>query len=200
MMPVRRMVTAAMCAVLLSGTAGVAYAQDATPVTGIDSLLEMNAVESEGLDNALYAGTCAEFKPEAVAQLAPASFRGMSFLASGGIVAGATPEAAMSALAVPVAVGTSVLDLGIAQIVDGGHALVVANPMNDATPLACGVVGGETDRDGNLFVGIEPMNDSGVWGVAWLNEQDGKSTVTVMLARPFFVSNDSSGQMDTIGS
>jgi len=188
----KRGAAAVLCALAVAGSAGLAAAQDATPVassgdSGISVLEQLNAVDLPQVPNALHAGNCANFEPEPAVLLAPAEFRGARFAAAGA-VAGEGEGAAGALFAVPVAVGTTTVDLAIADIVDGVHVLNVADPEDEARSLACGQVAGKADKRGNLFVGLEPMNESGVAGVAWLKEADGKTSITVMLTRPLFVS------------
>lgn len=197
MTPIRHTLAAALCAVAISGLAAGTLAQDATPVAGIDMLEALNSVEIPAIANDLHAGTCDEFAEEAAVQLAPAEFQGAAFSAGGVVTASGTPEAMGSALGIPVAVGTTSLDLAIEEIVKGGHALVVHDPADETRTVACGVVDGKVDRKGNLFIGIEPRNESGVSGIAWLNEADGKTSITVMLTRPFFVNRATPGFVAT---
>ncbi|MFM9107618.1 MAG: hypothetical protein ACKOWF_13070 [Chloroflexota bacterium] len=193
MLPIRRTLAAVLCAAAVSA-AGGAWAQDATPESGIEALEALNAVEIPGLPNALHAGTCDDYAAEAVAALAPAEFQG-AVVEGVAVVDGEdmTPEAMGGGLGIPVAVGSTSLDLAIEDIVAGGHALVVADPADGTRAIACGVVDGRVDERGNLFVGIEQRNESGVSGIAWLHEVDGKTTVTVMLTRPFFVERETPG-------
>lgn len=191
----KRGAAAMLCAIALAGSAGIAVAQDATPVagsgeSGIAVLEQLNAVDLPDVPNALHAGNCANFEIVPAVPLAPAAFRGASF-AMAGVVGGEDAGRAGSVFAVPVAVGVSEVELGIADIVDGVHVLNVADPEDETRSLACGQVAGEADARGNLFIGLEPANDSGVGGVAWLKETDGTTSVTVMLTRPLFVSEAS---------
>jgi hypothetical protein len=193
MMPIRRTLAAVLCAAALSGVAGGAIAQDATPAAGVDALEALTNVEIPALANAFHAGTCSDYEADPAVQLAPAEYRGAAISAGGVITAQGTPEAMGSALGIPVSVGTTTVDLPIEAIVEGGHALVVHDPADETAALACGVVEGPVDRRGNLFIGIESQNDTGVSGIGWLNEADGKTTVTVMLTRPFFVNKAAPG-------
>jgi hypothetical protein len=187
MLPVRRTCAAILCAAMLSGAAMPSLAQEATPVSGVAALEALNEVEVPPLPSALYAGTCTEMEADPAVVLADAEFKGGSFAAGGMVAADGDGAMTASAMAIPVAVGTTNVPLSIKDIVSGGHALSVSDPSDAAKSIACGNIGGRADRKGNLFIGIEPMNDSGISGVAWLHEQDGETTVTVMLTRPFFV-------------
>ena len=59
---------------------------------------------------------------------------------------------------------------------------IVADTEDPETDVTCGVVRGQPDRDGNLYVGLAAANDSDIWGVAWLRaDPDDMTTVTIFL-------------------
>ncbi len=72
----------------------------------------------------------------------------------------------------------------MADIVSGGHALNVHNPDDPGIYVACGNVGGIPDERGDLFIGLDPIEDSGFSGVAWLHDNGGSTTVVVFLSHP----------------
>jgi hypothetical protein len=79
--------------------------------------------------------------------------------------------------AVPVATGFTVVPLPLADILAGGHSLAIVDASNPAQVIACGPVGGVLDSNGALTIGLTPVGDSGVVGVAYLAEQeDGAAT------------------------
>jgi hypothetical protein len=85
---------------------------------------------------------------------------------------------------IPVAVATTEVPVALADIVSGGHALNVHNPDDPGIYVACGNVGGVPDERGDLFIGLDPVDDSGFSGVAWLHDNGGSTTVVVFLSHP----------------
>lgn len=51
--------------------------------------------------------------------------------------------------------------------------------------IACGDIGGIVVDDGDkLAIGLSPLNDSGIYGIAFLEKDDGKTKVEIWLAEP----------------
>jgi len=195
----KRKLAAASVAVALTALAAVGspapgLAQDATPIAGgVPGVVP--------IPNHIHAGTCDTLSPEPLVPLADARFPtemagGAATPATGGLatpVAGtdATPVAGAGGMgataAVPVAVGSTQIDLALTDILAAEHAINFHDPAAPTDPsryLACGEIGGTPDEQGNLFVGLKEQNESGWSGVAWLLD-DGSgtgTTVTVFLA------------------
>ncbi len=174
----------AVAALVLAGTAQ-GSAQDATPMAGM---------AMAGIPNHIHQGTCANLSG-IVAQLADATFAGQgaaaspvaSPLATPVTGAMASPVAGMVGTAIPVAVASTSVPLALQQILAAPHAINFHDPAAPADPsryLACGDIAGAPDAQGNLFVGLGELNNSGVSGVAWLlDDGTGATTVTVFLTQ-----------------
>jgi hypothetical protein len=78
--------------------------------------------------------------------------------------------------AVPVATGFTVVPLPLANILAGGHSLAIFDGSDPAQALACGPVGGVLDTNDALTIGLVPVDDSGVIGVAYFSPQDDGAT------------------------
>lgn len=89
-----------------------------------------------------------------------------------------------------IEVSTTFVDLPLADIIAGGHAINVhLSDEEIGTYIACGDIGGvlEADEDGGsqLLIGLGELNDSGYSGVAWLGETaDGQTEVGVQVIEP----------------
>ena len=175
---------AALAATVAFGTFGFgATAQEATPVAA-----------AAGLPNHIHVGTCDNLDPAPLIPLADLVFPSETAAAAGTLTI-ATPDAmatpmAGSAMAgmpgagIPVAVATTEVDLALEDIIAGGHAINVhESAENIEVYVACGNIVGLPDEQGNLFIGLGELNDSGLRGVAWLLSDGDQTTVTVFLAR-----------------
>lgn len=95
------------------------------------------------------------------------------------------PESALA-----IATSTTYVDLPLADIIAGGHAINVhLSDEEIGTYIACGDIGGVVvaDEDGGdtLVIGLGELNDSGYSGVAWLGETaDGQTEVGVQVIDP----------------
>jgi len=188
---------------LLGGVASggvTGLAQEATPV-GTESTA-MGSLHPAHI----HAGNCETLDPNPLFPLADVAFMGSEMA---DMDSPATPDAAMAtpdagiaspdaAMASPVAGGTS----GSSMAIEGGHSTTnVPLPLSDILAaehainvylsteeidvyIACGAIGGIPDANGDLFIGLRELNDSGVSGIAWLHDNgDGASTtVTLVLA------------------
>ncbi|HEV2527788.1 MAG TPA: hypothetical protein VGT61_04955 [Thermomicrobiales bacterium] len=87
--------------------------------------------------------------------------------------------------ALPAAVSVTRVEASLTDLLgDDLIVRIVADAEEPETDVACGVVRGEPDEDGNLYVGLAATNDSDVWGVVWLRadgDDDGATTVTIFL-------------------
>ncbi len=83
--------------------------------------------------------------------------------------------------AAPLTTSTSTVDSTVETIVDGGHAIVVyASDEEMDNPIACGAVGGIQLGD-DLVVGLNPVGEEGMSGVALLRNSGTQATVTIVL-------------------
>jgi len=173
----------------LVATGGVtAVAQDATPVA--DTEVAVGSAHPAHI----HIGNCDTLDPNPLVPLADVVFVGAGAVASD---AAASPEASPGAeSASPVAELAS----GSAQAIEGGHSttsvplpligiLAAEHAINihlSAEQLdvyvACGAIGGAPDANGDLFIGLQEQNDSGVSGIAWLHDNgDGASTTVTLV-------------------
>jgi hypothetical protein len=179
-----RLSTAVVAAALAVGLVGTSLAQDATPAA-------MDGGEGLGpLVTDLHQGGCDELSAEPVQRLADLQFpEWVTAMASG-------DESDLESVAiaaedfgnppVPVAFATTEVPISLADIVSARHAIEIATSDSEdpADSVACGNIGGIPDENGDLFVGIEPLNDSGHTGVAWLHDNGTSTTFVVLLAHP----------------
>ena len=87
---------------------------------------------------------------------------------------------------IPVAVATTEVNIPLADIVAGKHAINVESPNPDdpEDSVACANIGGVVDEHGDLFVGLGEQMDSGHYGVVWLHDNGTSTTIVVFLAHP----------------
>jgi hypothetical protein len=87
---------------------------------------------------------------------------------------------------IPVAAATTEVNVPLADIVAGKHAVNVESPDPDdpEDSIACANIGGVVDEQGDLFVGLGESNDSGHHGVVWLHDNGTSTTIVVFLAHP----------------
>jgi len=111
----------------------------------------------------------------------PLSNVGSSFDVNGTPTAGS--EVVGQDSAIPVDASVTTVAASLADIVAGGHAIVIhESAENIGNYIACGAVGGMMLGDSDLPVGLAPLNDSGYSGIAWLHDNgDGSTDVTVFL-------------------
>lgn len=85
--------------------------------------------------------------------------------------------------AIPGAMSVTTLDVPLADLLAGGHAINVHESTdNIESYIACGDVGG-TVGDGNLVIGLREQNGSGYAGVAHLHGAGEETRVSVFLVR-----------------
>ena len=170
--------TAALAVAMTVGLAGTGFAQDATPTAiGDDAGL--------AYPTHLHSGDCANLSAEPVERLADLLLpEWVGELTQGedtDIVAedfGNTP--------IPVAAATTEVNIPLADIVAGKHAINVESPNTDdpEASVACANIGGVVDEHGDLFVGLTESNGSGHSGVVWLHDNGTSTTIVVFLAHP----------------
>lgn len=181
--PGRTLSVASLAAALSVGLVGASLAQDATPTATGD------APVAGAYANHFHLGTCDDLDPEPAVALADLTFpdwvASMTGEADADDIEVVFPEPEDFGNApIPVAVATTEVPVALADIVAGGHALNVHNPDDPSVYVACGNVGGVPDERGDLFIGLDPVDDSGYSGVAWLHETGGGTTVVVFLSHP----------------
>jgi hypothetical protein len=169
---------AALAVAMTVGLAGAGSAQDATPTAmGDDS--------GAAYPTNLHSGDCTNLSAEPVERLAdlllPEWVTGLTEGEDTGVVAedfGNPP--------IPVAAATTEVNIPLADIVAGKHALSVESPNADdpEDSVACANIGGVVDEHGDLFVGLSESNESGHYGVVWLHDNGTSTTIVVFLAHP----------------
>jgi hypothetical protein len=170
--------TAALAVAMTVGLGGVGFAQDATPTAmGDDAGL--------AYPTHLHSGDCDNLSAEPVERLAdlllPEWVAGLTAGEDAGIVAEDFGNAP-----IPVAAATTEVNVPLADIVAGKHAVNVESPNPDdpEDSVACANIGGVTDEHGDLFVGLGESNESGHYGVVWLHDNGTSTTIVVFLAHP----------------
>ena len=181
--PGRTLSVAGLAAALTVGLVGAGLAQDATPTTMSDDPI------AGAFANHFHLGTCDDLDPQPAVALADLEFpdwvASMAGQADTDDIDVVIPEPEDFGNApIPVAVATTEVPVALADIVSGGHALNVHNPDDPGIYVACGNVGGIPDERGDLFIGLDPVDDSGFSGVAWLHDNGGSTTVVVFLSHP----------------
>ena len=113
--------------------------------------------------------------------VAPLSDVGDQYLADGEPTENV--EVAGQSGAVAVVASASTVELPLADILAGDHAIVVhESAENIANYIACGNIGGNLLDGLDIQFGLTELNDSGMTGVAWLADNgDGTTTVFVFL-------------------
>ena len=155
---------------------GGAVAQDATPVA------------SGGHPGHIHSGTCETLGEVIVPLPVVAIGGGMMSMATPMATPMASPMASPMAgmmgasSAMPAAAVSATVDLALSDILAAEHAINYQESADDmGTYIACGAIGGQPDAQGNLFIGLQELNDSGVTGIAWLQESGAQTVVTVFL-------------------
>jgi hypothetical protein len=136
--------------------------------TGIPATTAVPEIEEGGMGAAFFTGTCDTLDPDApVARLNATRF----------------PEGSTVGLegAVPVATGYTVVPLPMDVILEGGHVLALFSEDDPTLMVACGAVGGVLDSNGALTIGLTPVEDPGMVGVAYLSDQDDGAATGISL-------------------
>jgi plastocyanin len=128
----------------------------------------------------IHAGTCAELG-DVVFPLDNLVAPDMAATPGADAGAAATPEADMGEV---VAESTTTVEAPLADILAAPHAINVhESAENIQNYIACGDLSGEPE-DGRLEIDLAELNDSGLSGMATLEEDgDGATTVSVMVMR-----------------
>lgn len=124
--------------------------------------------ETGGMPAGIYAGSCAQGDDlELVADL-------NALRVPDGEAQGATD-------ALPVAAAFTEVEVAFEEILDGNHVVAVHAESDADELVACGAIGGILDANGALSIGLAPVNDSGVVGVAYLSPAAGGASTGVSL-------------------
>lgn len=171
----------AVATALSIGIIGGGLAQDATPTAGDEAAALVYA-------NHFHLGTCDELDPAPAVPLADLTFPDWVGALTGegnDSIEIVLPEPGDFGNApIPVAVATTDVQVPLADIISGGHALNVHDPVDSSIYVACGNVGGAPDERGDLFIGLGEHDGSGYSGVAWLHDNGSSTTVVVFLSHP----------------
>jgi len=163
-------------AVLGLAMVGGAVAQDASPVA--------SPTAGGGHPGHIHSGTC-ENLGEVVVPLPVVNIGGeMMGMATPMASPMASPMAGMmgASSAMPAAAVSATIDLALSDILAAEHAINYhESAENIGNYIACGAIGGQPDAQGNLFIGLQELNGSGVSGIAWLQESGAQTVVTVFL-------------------
>lgn len=182
----RMLSTAAVATAMTVGLVGASIAQDATPLAG-EGEMDMTAGAAV-YPNHFHLGTCADLDPAPAIPLADLQFPdwvpSLSGEAGGDIEVVLPSPADFGNAPIPAAVATTDVDVPLADIVAGGHAVNVHDPADPSQYVACGNVGGVPDARGDLFFGLSEHEDSGYSGAVWLHDNGGSTTVVVFLTHP----------------
>lgn len=79
------------------------------------------------------------------------------------------------------------VEMSLDDLLAEPHAINVHESMEQIENyVACGDIGGilVTDNDGTMAIGISPLNDSGIYGIAFLHRDDDNTRVDIWLAQP----------------
>ncbi len=162
-------------AVVLAGGSLVGRAQESTPVAGESANVPHPAH--------IHEGNCETLNPTPLFPLADVEMR------SGMSMDMASPSASPMAMgtgsmeAMPAAVSVTTVAVSLETILSAEHAINIHESAENAgNYIACGAIGGTPDSDGNLFIGLAELNDSGFTGVAWLQGTGEETVVTIFLA------------------
>jgi hypothetical protein len=162
-------------AVMFAGGSMLTRAQDATPVSG----------EAAGVSHPahIHEGTCDDLNPQPVFPLADVQIRAGLDLDTASPVASPLAPSGGVPSAVPAAVSVTTVNASLETILATDHSINVhESAENIQNYIACGEIGGTADSDGNLFIGLSEVNDSGHTGVAWLQANGEQTIVTIFLA------------------
>ena len=125
----------------------------------------------------IHTGTCDDLGDVVV----PLSDVGSGAVRDGTPVAAAEPTGPESAI--PVLVSMTTVDLPLADIVDGGHAINIHESAdNIGNYIACGDIGGAMMGD-SLVIGLAELNDSGAFGIALLEDSGDQTRVSIYLTQ-----------------
>lgn len=129
----------------------------------------------------IHEGTCDDLNPSPAAPLSDIT----AWTEEDGGEEAITPQGVLTA---PLMLRSETdVDLSLEDILANPHSINVhESAENIENYIACGEIGGiVVDDDGStLAIGLSPLNDSGIYGVAFLEENDDQTNVKVWLAEP----------------
>ena len=139
----------------------------------------------------IHTGTCGEGLGEVVTPLNDvASNKGtmMGTPTAGGMASPVASPVAGSMMAIPVMISVTTVDVAMADILAGEHAINVhESAENIGNYIACGNVNALPWDDQSVLFGIAPLNDSGYSGIGSLYDNgDGTTTVYIYLTHGIF--------------
>jgi hypothetical protein len=170
--------TAALAIAMTVGLARVGSAQDATPTAMGDDI-------GAAFPTHLHSGDCDNLSAEPVERLADLMLpEWVAGLTEGNDTDIVTED--FGNAPIPVAAATTELNIPLADIVSGKHAINVESPNPDdpEDSVACANIGGVIDEQGDLFVGLAEENGSGHNGIVWLHDNGTSTTIVVFMAHP----------------
>lgn len=104
-------------------------------------------------------------------------------------VTASDPRVGGSFSGLPTALGVltseSEVPVRLSTLLDSPHAIVIGDP---AAPVACGDIGGITRgvvNNDEIRIGLWPVNDSGIFGIAEIEGDGGETDIDLYVAAPF---------------
>ncbi len=166
MAPINRILTLIVVLSLLLTGASVAVAQDPDgPDLAYPGYLQRGSCEQPGEPIAALAETSTGADDDAE-------------MPGDGLGGGVSPGLGV----LPAAVSVTEIEVPLDDLLGDDLIVRIAVSADDPeTDVACGVVSGRADGDGNIYAGLAATNDSGTWGIAWLRSEDEVTTVTLFL-------------------
>ena len=170
--------TTALAVAMTVGLARVSFAQDATPTAANDDV-------GAAYPSHLHSGDCDDLSAEPLQPLADLLLPTWVTELEEGNATDIVAEDFGNA-PIPVAAATTEVNIPLADIVSGKHAIDVESPNGDdpEDAVACANIGGVVDEHGDLFVGLGAANGSRHFGVVWLHDNGTSTTIVVFLAHP----------------
>lgn len=129
----------------------------------------------ENLPASIFQGTCAEFVGEPLVNLNQVTPNDPRI---GGTFRGSTD-------ALGVLTSESDVRISLRTLLGSPYAIVIGDP---TAPLACGEIGGFTRgviTNDDLDIGLQPVGDSGIFGIAQLEGDGDETEVDLMVAAPY---------------
>jgi len=199
-----RVTTAALPLALgLAVTTGSLGAQESTPMAGMgetphpahihsgtcetlgDIVFPLNDLTAPGMAGTPTAGMGMDASPMAGMDMdaTPAAGMDMDATPAAGMDMDASPMAGMTGMGEVVAESTTTIEASLDDILAAEHAINVhESAENIQNYIACGDLTG-TPEGGQLEIQLNELNDSGYQGQATLVEENGATTVNVVLMR-----------------
>jgi plastocyanin len=90
----------------------------------------------------------------------------------------------------PLAIGSSIIDTPLSELLATGHAIGIGTRESDAIPMACADISGSASEDGDVVLGLQPAGQSETQtraenvGVVVLHEDGECTAVTLYLLNP----------------